>query len=139
MSNRVSGWQFWCLSELVAALSGAGVGAMIGSVNESAGIVAAVGTGMAMSFIIGVLARLPGLNSGGWGLTIPIAVGLLAGAMNLALATMLVPIVIWKIIWPDKGMDWVGVGAILGAIGGIVGGAITGTALIRLLGRQLTD
>ena len=139
MSNRVSGWRFWCLSELGAVLAGAGVGAMIGSVNESAGVVAAVGTGMAMSFIIGVLARLPGLKGAGWRLAIPIGVGLLAGAVNLALAIVLVPIVTWDIIWPDKDMNWVGIGAVLGAIGGIVGGAITGTALIRLLRRQLTD
>ncbi|MCG8368222.1 MAG: hypothetical protein MJA27_33435 [Pseudanabaenales cyanobacterium] len=139
MSNRVSGWGFWCLSELVAVLAGASVGAMIGLVNESAGIVAAVGTGMAMSFLIGVIARLSGFKGTGWRLAIPIAVGLLAGAVNLALAAVLVPIAIWKVIWPDNGMDWVGIGAVLGASGGIVGGAITGIVLIRLLQRQLLD
>ena len=137
MSNRVSGWQFWCLSELMAILTGAGSGAMIGSINQSAGVVAAVGTGMAISFVVGVLARLPGVKEAGWGLTIPIAVGLLAGAVNLALAAVLAPIVIWDIVWSDQEMDWVGIGAVLGAVGGILGGAITGAALIRHCGGNL--
>ena len=139
MSNNVNGWCFWCLSELLAVLAGAGVGTMIGLVNESAGIVAAVGTGMAMSFLIGVLARLPEFTGVGWGFAIPIAVGLLAGAVNLALAAVLVPIAFYKIIWPDKVMDWVSIGAMVGGIGGLVGGVITGTSLIRLLQRQLSD
>ncbi|MDJ0702236.1 MAG: hypothetical protein QNJ46_03060 [Leptolyngbyaceae cyanobacterium MO_188.B28] len=135
MSNSVSRWWFWCLSELVAVLAGAGVGALIGLVDKSAGIVASVGTGMAMSFLIGVLARLPEFTGVGWGLTIPIAAGSLAGAMNLALAAILAPLMVWNIVWPDKHVDWVSIGAILGAIGGFIGGAVTGTALIRLLRR----
>ena len=112
---------------------------MIGLINESAGIVAAVGTAMAMSFLIGVLARLPEFTGVGWGLTIPIAAGSLAGAMNLALAAILAPLMVWNIVWPDNDIDWVRIGAVLGAIGGIIGGAVTGTALVRLLRRQLTD
>ena len=139
MSNGVSGWQFWCLSELMAVLAGSGVGAMIGSINESAGVVAAVGTGMALSFVTGVLARLPRLKGVGWRLSIPIAAGSLAGAVNLALAAILIPIVAWDIVWPERHIDWVVIGTVSGAIGGIIGGAITGTALIRLLRRQLTD
>lgn len=133
--NSALQWAFWLFWSFLALCLGMGVGAALVSINQSQGTTAAVVTGMGMILSLRWLAQRFVSKQGSnvrWG-AIALKTGVLVGAVNLAVAAILLMIAVWHLIWPDLALFSVGTGAEIGAISALLGGAITGVVLAHPL------
>lgn len=122
-------WAIWLVWVVMVLGLGSGLGVMLGSMNLTAGTTATVVTGMGIILLLSWLSKVmvPLLNktpSQGWQQWIG-GVGFLVGAVNLAVAMVLLPIAIWRMLWPLQVVAWPTVGAVIGAIAALIGGLIT--------------
>ncbi len=133
MSKGMLGWAIWWVWGAITLGLGSGIGIALGSINQTLGATVSVVTGMGIILLFGWLSKaiVPPLQeslSQRWQ-RLTIGVGFMVGAVNLAVATVLLPIAIWRIVWPFQIVPWPIVGSILGAIAAVVGGIVTGTVV----------
>jgi hypothetical protein len=123
----------WMFLGAIALTIGAGLGAMLGSVNLSQGTTLAVVTGMGAVLSSGwlsrrFLSRVEPQRSETW-TALSIRTGFVLGAINLTVAVVLAAITIWRVIWPDQSWPWMMIGSSLGILGASLGGLIAAKAV----------
>jgi hypothetical protein len=127
-------WKFWLPTGFGALVVGSGVGAFLSSVQATTDIVPTVATGMMLSFVFGGVASW--LDSKGqtastlWVPLLALALGVWAGAANLAIVATLGSIVLGILVWPDPLSRWTVIVAIA-TVGGLLGGTITALVVTR--------
>jgi hypothetical protein len=123
----------WMFLGAIALTIGAGLGAMLGSVNLSQGTTLAVVTGMGAVLASGWLSRRflsrvkPQQSETRTALSI--RTGFVLGAINLTVAVVLAAITVWRVIWPEQSWPWVTIGSGLGLLGAVLGGLIAAKAV----------
>ncbi|PZD72563.1 hypothetical protein C1752_03398 [Acaryochloris thomasi RCC1774] len=118
----------WIVLVAIALTIGAGLGAMLGSVNLSQGTTLAVVTGMGAVLSSGWLARrfldwIEQQRPETWR-AISIRTGFILGAINLTVGLVLAVITVWRVIWPTQSWPWMLLGSGLGLLGASLGGLI---------------
>ena len=118
----------WVVLVAIALAIGAGLGAMLGSVNLAQGTTLAVVTGMGAVLSSGWLSRrflawIEKHQPETWQ-AISIRTGFILGAINVAVALTLAMITIWRVVWPAQLWPWVILGSGLGLVGAGLGGTI---------------
>ena len=108
---------------------GSGIGITLGSINWTTGTTAAVVTGMGMILLFGWLGKvlvqwIQKSPSKDWA-RLTVGIGFMVGAINLTVAMVLLPLAIWRVVWPFQVVPWPTVGAVIGAIAAVIGGIIT--------------
>ncbi len=123
----------WVFLGAIALSLGAGLGAMLGSVNLTQGTTLAVVTGMGAVLSSGWLSRrflhwVEERNPEIWA-AVALRTGFILGAINLAVAMVLGPISVWRVVWPEQDWPWILIGGALGGIGAGLGGLIAAQAV----------
>lgn len=113
---------------LVAIALGAGLGALLGSVNLAQGTTMAVVTGMGAVLASGWLSRrildwVERQRPETWPAA-AIRAGFILGAINLSVGLVLAVITAWRVIWPTQNWPWMLIGSGLGLLGASLGGLI---------------
>lgn len=118
----------WIGLVAISLAIGAGLGALLGSVNLAQGTTLAVVTGMGAVLSSGWLSRrflawIEQHQPETWQ-AISIRTGFILGAINVAVALTLAIITTWRVVWPTQAWPWIILGGGLGLVGSGLGGMI---------------
>lgn len=119
----------WIGLGAIALLLGSGLGALLGSVNLEQGTTLAVVTGMGAILSSGWLSRrilkwVEQQQPDAWH-AISMQIAFVLGAINLAVALVIGPIALWRVVWPTQQWPWILIGSGLGCLGAAIGGVVT--------------
>jgi hypothetical protein len=135
MTKGVVNAAVWGWLGLGAIAMGAGIGSTLGSVNLSQGTTLAVVTGMGAVLSVGWLSRRLMAQiertKPEWWIPLSVRVSFGLGALNLAVSAVLLPISVWRIVWPQQSWPWVSLGAGMGGLGALVGGVLAAAVVSR--------
>lgn len=116
----------WTVLVAITLTLGTGLGAMLGSVNLTQGTTLAVVTAMGAILGSGWLSRrflgwIKQHQPEQWEAA-SIHTGFMLGAINLAIAMVIGPIALWRVVWPQEQWPWILLGSSLGLLGASFGG-----------------
>ncbi|MGF1602570.1 MAG: hypothetical protein ACFCU8_11215 [Thermosynechococcaceae cyanobacterium] len=118
----------WIVLVAIALTLGTGLGAMLGSVNLNQGTTLAVVTAMGAILGSGWLSRrflgwIKQHRPERWE-SAAVRTGFMLGAINLAIAMVIGPVALWRVVWSQQQWPWMWLGCGLGFIGAACGGLL---------------
>ena len=118
----------WIVLVAIALTLGAGLGSMLGSINLTQGTTLAVVTAMGAILGSGWLSRrvlrwVEQRRPDQWD-SIAVRTAFLLGAINFAIALVIGPVAVWRVLWPQEQWPWILLGAGLGLVGAGLGGGL---------------